>query len=341
MCCRAAFASILLGPFDVRAVPVGWRATVRSGLLRAVALVFACLAGLAFADDTVRIVVPVNAGGSNDLLMRQLSRHLEDRVGMPVLVENRPGANTAIGTEYVIAAPPDGRTMLYAAGYLATGAALKQFRFDPLQDLTPVIKLVTGEIFLVVRSDLELERPAQLQQYLRSHPRGLSCAGVPGQMYLGCERLRLSLSGDMVSVPYPGAMPALTALMAGHVDMAFLPRDTALSQLASGRIRVIGTAGNQRALPPFEKLPLLKDTWPGMLMASFGGIYLPAAAPRAVVERLNRDFNWVLKKPEVRALLREQGYVPVGGPPEVLGKTLKSEVDYFKRLVQEVGIPAP
>ena len=327
-------------PFDVRAVPVGWRATVKSGLLRAAALVCACLAGLAFADDTVRIVVPVNAGGSNDLLMRQLSRHLEDRG------HARAGREQA-GRQYRDWHPVRDRG---AAGwphhavcgrYLATGRCL---------EAVPLRSAAGADAGDQARDQWNLPgrpqwpgawRPDRLQQYLRSHPRGVEVAPGARADVSGLRAAALEPERWHGVVPYPGIMPALTALMAGRGHGLPAARYGALATGVWPHTRDWYCRQSAR-LAAVRKLPLLKDTWPGMLMASFGGIYLPAAARRAVVEQLNRDFNWVLwrnprSEPSCanRAMSRSVVRRGVGQDPENL------EVDYLSASSRRVGIPAP
>ncbi len=292
------------------------------------------------AESTIKLVVPFAAGGSIDVMARLLAPRLSKGLQQNVIVENRTGAGGVIGTEQVIRSEPDGRTLLMASTYLATNVLVPHPRFDPLVDLLPVVQINSIEILLMVNDKLEVQSLADLKRLAQSKPGGLNCAAGAGVMTLGCERLAVVLEGKSVSVPYSGLAPAVAALMAGHVDIAFLDRASATTAIDGRRVRVLASAGATVARPPFEQAPLLKNTWPGFSLVGFGGAFAPAGTPGTTIQRLNQEFNTALNDPEVRAAAARSGEHLVGGTPEVLGKTLSAAIDNYSRFNNDAAARA-
>ena len=308
------------------------------GCLAAIVAAVCLLPVTGWAQQAVRVVIPFTAGGSLDALGRLLAQHMAEGLRQPVVVENRPGASGLIAVRSVLQAPPDGRSLLMGSSFLASGVALNELDFDPRQALQPVIKLTLSENFLAVPNGLGASTLAELKRLSQQRPGGLNCAGVAGQMMLSCERLRLLLDGNLVTIPYPGVQPALTALVSGQVDVMFAPRAALVPLLAGQRLRVLASATAAAAAPPYEHLPLLKDTWPGMVMTTSHGLYVAAGTPAHLVAGLNRELNRVLALPTVRSTMQEAGYVVVGGPPEVLAQTLAHDIEFYQRIVSDIGL---
>ncbi len=311
-----------------------------SSVFVVVAAVAACL-GVQPAqarEAPVRIVVPVTPGGPLDVMARLLALKLAKNLQQPVVVENRVGASSIIGTEYVIKAAPDGRTLLLTATSLATNVVLFRLNFDPVADLQPVIQLNQTDTYLVTHAGLGAQNLPDLKRLAQSRPGGLNCGAPPGGMAIACERLRMALDGLVVSVPYPGVPPALNAVMAGHVDLAFIPAAAVGPAVGNPKVRVLASGGAQASRAPFANLPLLKDTWPGWVEGGFMGIFVPAGTPPAIVERLNRELNQVLADGEVRDHALRSGDALVGGAPEVLAKTLARAIESYRRTTAVMGL---
>ncbi len=285
-----------------------------------------------------RLVVPVAAGGPLDGLARLLARVLARNLDEHVIVDNRPGAFAMIGTEYVVKASPDGRTLLVATSFLVTNAVQYKLNFDPLRDLRAVIQLGEVDHVLVARSELGASGVADLQRVAGLQRGGLNCAAPPGEMALACERLKVALGGAVVVIPYSSIGPAMTALMGGQVDVMFAPRDAVVPQLETRRILPLASGAPQRPPAPLDKLPLLKDVWPGFTASGFTGILVPAGTPQATVTMLNREFNRVLLDPQVHAWLAAWGTPSAANAPGKLAQTLSDKALYYRQLAEQIGL---
>lgn len=286
----------------------------------------------------IRLVVPAPPGGAMDSTARLIALHLAERLGEPVLVENRPGAATNIGTEYVVRSAPDGRTLLFGAASTAINPALYKLRFDVFRDLAPVVQVSVENYVLVVRDDLPVARLSDLAGHAKGKPGGLNCAAPPGMMMLACEQLRINLGGDMTAIPYPGVAPALTALLGGTVDLAFLPLQSVSGQTTQGRLRALANAGTQKADVPYPELPLLSEAWPGFAVSGMYGVLVPAGTPAETIKSLNEKINAVLQIATVREQILRAWQVPVGGTPEQYAQTMRTHHGYYQRLIRQAGI---
>ncbi len=285
-----------------------------------------------------RLIVPAPAGGNLDGLARKLAQSLTAGSGQTVVVENRPGASGQIGADLVARSAPDGKTLLIAGSFLSTNPLQFKGALNPVTELAPVIKLADNEIYLVAYTGLPVERAEEIREVARQRPGGLNCAAVPGQMALGCERLRVLLDGKLVPIPYPGIAPTLNAVAAGHVDLAFASYGTLKPLVESKRVRVLAVVGDKPGKPPFDHVPLLKDTWPGFVMNGYAGVFAPAGTPPALVAALNSEFNRALATPDMAQAVHELGYTRRGGSPEVLARTLAHDTAFYSRVAAEAGI---
>ncbi|MDB5871014.1 MAG: tripartite tricarboxylate transporter substrate binding protein [Ramlibacter sp.] len=292
----------------------------------------------ALAQLAGRIVVPNAAGGTLDGVARLLARYMFEGQGTSVMVENRPGGDGTVATHYVLRLPADGRTLLLVSTSFAVSSTTHALDFDIQRDLQPVIKIASGEIFLVANAALDARTPDDLKRLAQLRPGGLNCAALPGQTTLACERLGLLLGGGMVTIPFQSVAPAINALVAGHVDVMFTPRAAAPPLVASQQIRILASTTSGPPAPPYQNLPLLKDLWPNMRMSTSASVYVIAGAPATAVASLNRELNRVLALPEVRATLQDQGYAIVGGSPEVLAASLADEIGYYRQVVQDLKL---
>jgi tripartite-type tricarboxylate transporter receptor subunit TctC len=292
-------------------------------LLAALACPPACL-----ADDVSRIVVPYGPGPGLDAVARIVAKQLAVVQGNGVVVENRPGANTVVGTEYVHDAKPDGRTLLINGSALSIGAARGLFSFDPQTGFTPVIQVSDADSLLVVHAGLAATSLEQLAVLARS--KGLNCGSVSGQYEIACNQLHTLLGGDGVTIVYKGLGEVTKAVMAGEVDLMFASRSMLNPMLPSGKVRVIAAATDGAADPPYQDLPRLKDRWPGFVLSGLVGLYVTRDTPPQVVEALNRELNQVLNHPEVKDAFKALGVTPVGGSARQLALRLAQDVQFFK-----------
>lgn len=283
------------------------------------------------AEPLLRIVVPSPAGGTLDVVARTIGSHLATSRKHPVVVENKPGADSAIASEYTIQAKPAGSTLLFSASFLALGAAQGKFRFDPLRDLEPVIKLSRQDVILLVRAELPIRSLDDLIRYAHSG-QPINCGGTTGQMYLACQQLRTHLGQQLVAVPFQGIPQVLSAIMGGHLDIGFTVTPPAIQPINAGRLRALAAVGQTPLQEPLSNLPKTQDTWPDIDFESYYGIYVAAGAAPDQVRALNAELNRILNEKEVIAFFEKNGITAIGGSPEPLVQTYMRDIARFDRI---------
>jgi tripartite-type tricarboxylate transporter receptor subunit TctC len=290
----------------------------------------------------VTLVVPYSTGTGIDILARTLGPHLATRWRNAVVVDNKPGASSSIGTEFVARAPGDGSTLLVTATSFVTNAALnKSVPYDPVKGFAPIAVLGTGTLALLVSADTPAKSLRDFVALAKSKPGALNYAssgnGTP--QHLAMELMKLELGLDIVHVPYKGSGGAMGDLAGGHVTAMIAPVHTAVPYVHSGKVRMLAVMNDERvptapSVPTFkeEGFPLQVDVWYAM--------FAPASTPPALVAKLNADVNAVLQMPEVRENLAKQGLQPVGGPPEKLAALVRDEQVRWPRVVSAANIKA-
>lgn len=307
----------------------GWTANARRLVL---GIGLGLLACGAVAVEPLRIVVPSTAGGPQDHLARLLAQQLSRLRDEPVIVVNKPGADSAIGAEYVIQAPQPDRTLLMAASYLALGSVLNKFRFDPATALRPVIKVVEQDTVLVARQGLPVASAVELIRY-QAAGHTLSCGAGIGQMFLACLQLREHWQGNLTPISYNGVAKLITNVIGEHVDLAVAPTRDVAPHIASGHLRALAVSGAGRNTGKlFETLPRFDALWPDIDLKLYMALYAPGNASDAAVARWNEDINALLRTDEVKAGLALAGMTAVGGTPEVLAQTYQRYLVRFGRL---------
>ncbi len=285
-----------------------------------------------------RLIVPVSAGSSLDVQARKFAERMTQTFDQSVIVENRPGASGMIGTEYVARSQADGRTLLMAASFVPINSVMYKTAIDPVKELRPVIKLVESEVFLAANASLGASRPADLAVIARGRSGGLNCAAVPGYSTLGCEQLRVLFGGAITTIPYSGTGPASHALLAGQVDLLIGSASLVGSLTAGGKVQIIAAMGSRPARAPMGSVPLARDTWPGLVIQSWNGVFVASGTSDAIVDDLNRKMNTLLVDPALGRLLTEQGYAVGGGTPEQLGRALSDDIVAYGRMLAAAGI---
>jgi tripartite-type tricarboxylate transporter receptor subunit TctC len=298
------------------------------------------LAAAAFPVKPVRLIVPFPPGAFNDQLARTLSQKLGERWKQPVVVDNRPGASTVIGTDLAARAPADGHTLLIVSFAFAVNPSLhRSLPFDTGQDFTPVVLAAGTPNILVVHPGLPARSVKDLVQLARERPGRLdyATAGNGTSNHL-CTELFKSLAGvDLVHVPYKGSAPAVTDLLGGQVQVMFDNAPNVLPHVRAGKLRAlaISTAARSAFAPD---LPAVAETVPGFDVEVWFGVVAPAGVPRQVIGRLNADINAVLALPEVKNRFAEQGVRVIGGSPESFGAYLQAQTRRWARVVKEAGL---
>ena len=310
------------------------------------ALAFLGLAGAAQAQDypsrTVKIVVAFPAGGPTDFVARVLADKLKGILGQSVIIENKPGANAAIGAESVAKSDPDGYTLFFTtAGAVVINPHMRaNLPYDPVKDFAPITLVVNTMEVLVVRTDTPLKSANDLVALAKSRPDGIAMAstGVGSPPHLALELFKGSSGANVLHVPYRGAAPAVTDVVGGQVHAMFADLPVLMPQIRGGTLRPIGVGSKRRAsvLPDVPTLDEqgIKDVYADNWYALFA----PAKTPAPVIAKLNAAVNAVLKDPETAKKLIEAGADPAAGTPEELAAFLKSELERWGKVVKEKNI---
>ncbi|GAA4336530.1 tripartite tricarboxylate transporter substrate binding protein [Pigmentiphaga soli] len=312
--------------------------------LRLIAL--CCIAALSAAAQAqypsrpVRIVVGFPAGGPIDVQARIIGQKLSERLGQPVIVDNRPGADGIIATQAVARADPDGHTLLLASIGFATVPALHaNLPYDPGKDFAPIIYAASGPMVLVGGPSMPAKDLAGLLELARSKPGAINygSVGIGSSNHLGVELLARRAGVKMHHVPYKGASPATTDLIAGRLDLMLNPVNNALPEIRNGRLRPFAVSTRHRA-PTMPDVPAIAETVPDYDVALWSGFFAPAGTPAGVVGLLNREIGQVLKAPDLQQTLRAQGFEVVGGSSQAFGAFARDELQRWAALVAAEGI---
>jgi tripartite-type tricarboxylate transporter receptor subunit TctC len=294
-------------------------------------------------DGPVTIVVPYTPGTGPDLLSRLISPVLQNRFGQPVVVENRPGASGNIGTQFVARAARDGRTlMLQPNTFIMNPSLFRQVPYDPIGSFAPVVLLATGELVLVVNSDVPVQDARGFVEHARARPGEVDYAspgnGTPQHLAMALLGLRAGI--QLNHVPYRGAAPALQDLIGKRVAAAILPVHTALPHVGSGTVRMLAVCGDRRAEVAPDVPTLAEAGFPGAQADLWFGLFGPAGLPEEFIGRVNADLNAWLREPATRQALQAQGMQPAGGTPEALGELARRDLQRWAEVIRQAGISA-
>ena len=297
-------------------------------------------AGEAYPAKAIRIVVPFPAGGTSDILARAVGQKLTEEWKQQVIVDNRPGAGANIGAEVAIKAPPDGYTLLLASTIHTINPSLyPKLGYDPVRDFSPITLIAVVSQVLAVHNSLPVKSVKEFIAYARKNPGQLnySSAGSGSQPHLTAEMFKSMTGIQMVHVPYKGAPPAMTDLLAGQVALTFATAPSAVPHVKAGKLRALGVSTAQRinALP---NVPTIAEAGvPGFESSGSNGLVGPAGMPAAIVERLNAAVVKIVKDPAMSKLLSDQGADPVTMTSAEYAAYIKSEVAKWAQVVRASG----
>jgi tripartite-type tricarboxylate transporter receptor subunit TctC len=308
---------------------------------------FLCLAlsaHLSGAQAPVRFVVGFTPGGPSDILARLLAEKLAAPLGQAVVVENRPGAGGNLAAEVVAKSPPDGNTWLLGNNsILATNHALySRLGYDPLKDFAPVALVGVQPNILVLHPSVPAHSVTELVAYARQHPGKLNYAstGVGVASHLSAELFKAMAGVDMVHVPYKGAQPALTDLIAGQCQVMFATSASAIPYVKAGRLRALAVTTAQRS-PSLPDLPTVAEAGvPGFESITWHGVVVPAQTPAASVLRLNRAINAALAQKDLVERLGVLGVEVAGGSPQEFAAYIRREIPKWEKVVRDSGAKA-
>jgi tripartite-type tricarboxylate transporter receptor subunit TctC len=288
----------------------------------------------------VRLVVPFPPGGPTDLLGRLLAERLGALWGQTVIVENRAGGGTVVGTNAVARAAPDGYTLgIVISAHTINPALRDDLPFDPLRDLAHVTQMTAAHVVLVANAALPANDLRAMVALSQRTPEGLSYAspGAGSLSHLVGELLAASSGARLVHVPYQGSAPAHTDLLANRVPLMFDVWHSVKANVEAGRLKVLGVASAE-AIPGFERLPLIRDSYPDIAVASMFGIVAPGGTPASVVEAISADIRGVLRQPDMVSRVRELGMEPVASTPAAFTAHVTAEIARWRHIVRERGL---
>ncbi|HXF66139.1 MAG TPA: tripartite tricarboxylate transporter substrate binding protein [Burkholderiales bacterium] len=314
--------------------------------LAAILLAIAALPPAALAAEypnrPIRLVVGFAPGGGTDTTARAMTPKLTELLGQQVIVDNRPGAAGNIAADIVAKANPDGYTVLMGTiAALAINPSLyEKLPFDPIKDFAPVTRAVDSTNILVVHPSVPVKTVKELIALAKSKPLNGGSSGVGGAGHLALELFNLQAGTKITHVPYKGGGPAMVDLLAGNINLIFATAASSVAHIKAGKIRALAvTTAKRSALVP--ELPTVAEAGlPGFEANNWYGVLVPAKTPRAVIQRLNKDFTTVLNSQEVKQFLFNQGLDAAPGTPEEFGAYIKSEIAKWAKVIKAAGVKA-
>jgi len=296
----------------------------------------------AFPDKPIVLVIPFPPGGPTDAMARTLAAEMQNRLGQPMIVENRAGAGGNIGAEYVARATPDGQTLLFGtSGPLAINASLyRKINYDPAKSFAPVIQVGHLPNILVVNPTVPAKNVKELIAYAKANPGKLSYAssGNGASSHLAGVLFNASAGIDLQHIPYKGTGPALNDLLGGQVSMSFTDVLTALPYVKTGKLRALGVTTTERSQALPDVPTIAEQGVPGYDVSVFFGIVAPAGTSPDRIAKLNQAFVEVLDTPKVKQLFASQGLEPApSSTPQQLGKFIQAQVTKWAGVVKQAG----
>ena len=295
-----------------------------------------------YPSRPIRLIIPFEPGGGTDIVGRVIGHKLSEAFGQPVVIENKPGGNGSIGANSVAKSAPDGYTLTMVTGSLSVNVTLQGNKqpYDLLRDFVPVTQVTSQPYVLVVNPNLPVKTVADLIALAKAKPGTLNfgSSGTGGLSHLAGEMFASLAKIKITHIPYKGGSPAMNDVVAGQIQMLFSTRLQAHSLISSGRLRALAVTTATRSLAAPE-LPTMQEAGvPGYEVAGWYGILAPAATPSAIVEKLNREIVKILKMPDVREKMAADGSDPVGNTSAQFGAHMRTEVEKWRRVIQDAGI---
>jgi tripartite-type tricarboxylate transporter receptor subunit TctC len=293
----------------------------------------------AYPTRPVHWVVGFAPGGGNDIVARLMGQWLSERLGQPIVIENRPGEASSIATETVVRAPPDGYTLLFVAPSSAINATLyEKLNFNFIGDIAPV-GIIRIPNVMVVNPSVPAKTVPEFIAYAKANPGKVNMAspGVGTSVHLSGELFKMMTGIDMVHVPYKGAAPALTDLLGGQVQVMFATMPSSIEYIRAGRLRALAvtTAARSQALPG---VPTVGEFVPGYEVSTWYGVGAPMGTPTEVIDKINKEINAGLADPKLKARLIDLGGITIVGSPGDFGKLITDETEKWAKVIKFAGI---
>jgi tripartite-type tricarboxylate transporter receptor subunit TctC len=293
-----------------------------------------------YPNKPVKWVVAYPPGGTTDILARIIGQYLSEHMGQQFIIDNRPGAGNNIGTEVVVNSPPDGYTLLLVNPANGINATLyKKLPFNLLRDIAPVAGITRTPNVMEVTPTFPAKNVAEFIAYGKANPGKINMAssGNGTSVHLSGEMFMAMTGVKMTHVPYRGAAPAITDIIAGTVDVMFDNLPASIEFIRSGKMRALAVTTDTRN-PGLPDVPTIADTVPGYEASAWFGMGAPVGTPPAVIAKINKVVNEALADPKMKAKLADLGGVPLAGTPEDFGKVMASETEKWSKVVKFAGI---
>lgn len=290
----------------------------------------------------VRIVVGFQPGGATDIAARAIAQKLTDALGGSFIVDNRSGAAGNIAADIVAKATPDGYTILMANSTIAIPSLFVKLPFDIRKDFVPLSLIALGPSVLVVHPSLAVHDVKGLVAFAKAKPKQLSygSGGLGNVTHLAMELFAAMAGVDMVHVPYKGGAPSVVGLISGEVQLLFSSIPAALPQINAGKMKAIGVSISQRSSALPDVPTIHQAGLPGYYAASWYGLLLPTAVPKSTIEALSREIAVIMRTPDIREKMLNQGFEPVGNNPDEFTKFIREELPRWDKVVKNAGIKA-
>ena len=286
----------------------------------------------------IRWLVPFAPGGPADVVTRILAAALQDRTGQPNVVENQPGAGGNIAHAAASKSGADGHTVVFVVPSVITNPFYMKASVDPFKDLAPVIHLDNASMVLISNPTFAPATVRDVIAEIKAHPGRVSCGSSGALPSVGCELLRANAGADMIMVMYKGNGPALNALMGGEINLLFDVVNIAVGHVKAGRVRAIASTAPKRGIGPLGDVPVMAETIPGFELVTWHGVMVAPATPHALVERINREMNAVLQRPDVRERFANSGLQITGGTADDFAAILRRDYDKYGVALRAAGV---
>jgi tripartite-type tricarboxylate transporter receptor subunit TctC len=290
----------------------------------------------------VRWIIGYTAGGTTDIISRLVAQHLTEQFGQPFIIETRPGAATNIATESVVRAPADGYTLLFVGAPNAINATLyAKLNFNFIRDIAPVAAIASVPMVLIVHPSVPVTSVPELLAYIKANPGKINMAtpGIGTTPHLAGELFKMMSEVNVQHVPYRGAAPAMTDLLAGHVQLYFSTTPVSIEHIRSGRVRGLAVTTSER-LEALPDLPAIGEFVPNFEATAWYGVGAPRETPAAIVDKLNREINGVLAEPAMKAKFDELGCVLIARSPAAFSKLIAEETEKWGKVIRFAGMKA-